>query len=173
MCKWTRILSSATYGGTVAADVTGDGIAEVFHAGSGMATCVDGASGINIWERSVSGGSGQPQMADCNGDGVFDLIVTIASSGIEVLHGLNGTTYWRTTGLGGSSMNSPVAFDIDGDGCSEVFYSSQDISDGWNGTGRVTSLTHDGQIVNQIFAFRPCAGGLSLGDTKHIKSPTS
>ncbi len=62
-------------------------------------------------------------------------------------------------------MCKPVAFDINGDGCSEVFYASQDITNGWNGTGRVTSLTHDGKIVNQIFAYRPCGGGLSLADT--------
>lgn len=163
--KWTKQLQYNLYGFVVAGDINGDGAAEVFQAGGGMANCLDGTTGNIIWQRPVVGGGSKPQMADCNGDGILDLIVTISWSGIEVLHGANGTTYWRTTGLGGHSEASPVAFDINGDSCAEVFYASEDITNGWNGTGRVTSLTHDGHIVNQIFAFRPCAGGLSIADT--------
>lgn len=166
--KWRRNLSGSSghgCGGVVTADINGDGRDEVFYAGNGRAYCLNGADGSTIWERSVSGGADQPQMADLNRDGILDLIVVVAASGLEVLYGQNGSTYWRRTGLGGECYNKPIACDINFDGYPEVFFCSTDIYHGENGTGRVTSLTHDGKIISQLFAWRPCAGGLSLGDT--------
>jgi len=166
--KWRRSLSGSSghaCGGVVTADINSDGVDEIFYAGGGKAYCLNGTDGTSIWERSISGGTDQPQMADLNGDGILDLMVVISSSGLEVLYGQNGSTYWRKTGLGGNCANSPIVCDINFDGYPEVFFCSEDITHGENGTGRVTSLTHDGKIISQLFAWRPCAGGLSVGDT--------
>jgi hypothetical protein len=166
--KWRRNLSGSSghaCGGVVTADINRDGIDEVFYAGNGRAYCLNGTDGSTIWETAVSGGTDQPQMADLNGDGILDLMVVVSSSGLEVLFGQNGSRYWRRTGLGGSCANSPIACDINFDGLPEVFFCTEDITHGENGTGRVTSLTHNGQIISQLFAWRPCAGGLSVGDT--------
>jgi len=168
--KWTvqSLLGGAS--GVLITDVNKDGMEEVIHAGSGRVTCLNGSNGAVIWTKSISGTDYwvQPQMADINKDGVFEVIVPIRSpGGVEVLYANNGSTFWRRIDLGGTMLCSPVATDISGDGYMTIFVATEDVSNGLNGTGRVTSLSYDGKILHQTFAWRPCSGGLSIADTDY------
>ena len=99
------------------ADVTGDGIAEVFHAGAGGVTAFDGVTGDTIWHvtDSLLTTDCQAQMADLNLDGIPEIVLTLDQpGGMLVLHGNNGSTYWRRTDLGDKHTASPVIADIDG-----------------------------------------------------------
>jgi len=163
--------------GVLIADVNGDGLEEVIHAGQEYVTCLSGIDGSIIWRTYVQGLSGwtKAQMADLNLDGTFEIILPIknigtdystnSGAGIHVLFGNNGTTYWRNTGMGGAITSSPVVADIDGDGYPTIFIGSEDVTNGLNGTGRLAAFSHDGYILWQTWVWRPCAGGLSLADT--------
>jgi len=166
--KWVATNLPRGVSGVLAADVNGDGIEEVIHAGRGGVVVLNGTNGGVLWSFSDSsiGDHVQAQMADLNKDGILEIIVPLESpSGILALHANNGTTYWRTTGLGGGIVSSPVVFDIDGNGYPTIFVGSQDIYQGLQSTGRVTSLSHDGRVLHQAFSWRPCSGGLSIADT--------
>ncbi|MEM2568183.1 MAG: VCBS repeat-containing protein, partial [Candidatus Bathyarchaeia archaeon] len=152
----------------MAADIDGDGIDEVISAGVGGVVALRGTDGSVIWRASDSGIRGlvQPQMADLNKDGILEVVVPIESpAGLLVLHANNGSIYWRRTDLGKETYSSPLIFDIDGDGYPTIFFASTDIYKGLDGSGRVTALSYDGNILYQTFAWRPCAGGLSIADT--------
>ncbi|MEM2780199.1 MAG: DUF2341 domain-containing protein, partial [Candidatus Bathyarchaeia archaeon] len=165
--KWVATNIPKGVSGVLIADVTGDGLEEIFHAGKGGVVCLNGTDGSIIW-RVADDGVGffaQPQMADLNKDGILEIIVPLESpAGLLVLHANNGSTYWRITGLGKETYSSPVTCDIDGDGYLEIFVASTDISKGLGGDGRITSLNYNGTILHQTFAWRPCGGGLSIAD---------
>ena len=168
--KWVAAGVPKGISGVLMADVNGDGVEEVFHAGISGVVCLNGTNGSVIWRISDDGirDFAQAQMADLNRDGIFEIVIPLenpAGAGLLVLHANNGTSYWRKTGLGREMYSSPVIGDVDGDGYPEVFVASTDVYQGLAGTGRITSLSYDGQILHQTFAWRPCAGGLSLGDT--------
>ena len=173
--KW--VASGVPYGasGVLIADVNGDGLEEVIHAGIGGVVALRGTDGSVIW-KVVDSGVGylaQAQMADLNKDNIPEIVVPLqgaslsngSTAGLLVLHANNGSTYWRITGLGLEVFGSPVICDIDGSGYPTIFFATADIYKGLKGTGRLTSLSYDGRILNQTFTWRPCAGGLSIGDT--------
>jgi len=166
--KW--VASNVPYGasGVLIADVNGDGLEDVIHAGIGGVVALKGTDKSIIWKVSDSnvGYLAQAQMADLNRDGILEIIVPLETpAGLLVLHANNGSTYWRITGLGKETYSSPVVCDIDGSGYPTIFFATTDIYKGLKGTGRLTSLSYDGRILNQTFTWRPCSGGLSIGDT--------
>jgi hypothetical protein len=167
--KWIAKTGYRAASGVLAADINGDGVDEVISAGNGGVIVLNGVDGSRIWNVSDSGigGLAQPQMADLNNDGILEIIVPLESpAGLLVLHANNGSTYWRLqTGLGKETYSSPVVFDIEGNGYPTIFFASTDIYKGLSGSGRVTAISYDGKILYQTFAWRPCAGGLSIADT--------
>jgi len=173
--KWvaTNVPSGAS--GVLIADINNDGIEEVIQAGIGGVVALNGTDGSIIWKVSDDyvGNMAQPQMADLNKDGILEIIVPLegnsrvagSTAGLLVLHANNGSLYWRKDGLGLETYSSPVICDIDGDGYPEIFFASTDVYKGLSGTGRITQLSYDGTITHQVFAWRPCGGGLSIADT--------
>ncbi|HWR27944.1 MAG TPA: DUF2341 domain-containing protein, partial [Candidatus Thermoplasmatota archaeon] len=167
--KWMIDLGGGAKGSPCVANVTGDSTPEVIAVTSSGVKCIDSQTGSVIWSRSYSGIGEwvQPEVADLNNDEVPEVLVPIQNPpvGLLVLYGNNGSTYWVRRDLGGEwSFGVPITYDIDGDGYPTVFFASTDVSHGMNGTGRVTALSYDGQILHQAFSWRPCAGGLSLAD---------
>lgn len=183
--KWDKIDPRGGISGVLIADVNGDGSEDVVYAGGktapsvsapGYVTARSGIDGSIIWQIAdpAIGFWVQPQMADVNKDGTLEVLVPLQSpAGLLVLNRRNGAQVARRTGLGGVSFSSPVAADIDGDGYQEIFFCSTDTTQELNGAGRVTSLRYDKsqqgnlRILNQVFAWRPCSGGLSIADTNH------
>jgi hypothetical protein len=166
--KWVASGLPIGVSGVLTHDVDGDGIEEVFIAGAHDIVALKGTDGHVIWRVSDSniGYWCQPQMADLNKDGIFEIIVPLNSpAGLLVLYANNGSQYWRITGLGTETFSSPVICDIDGTGYPTIFVASTDVFNGLQGSGRITSLSHEGRILHQTFAWRPCAGGLSIADT--------
>ncbi len=166
--KWMIKTGYKGVSGVLAADVNRDGVDEVIHAGLGGVIVLNGIDGSVLWNVSDSGvGSGaKHHMADLNRDGLLEIVVPLEKpAGLLVLHANNGSVYWRATGFGGETYSSPVVYDIDGTGYPTIFVGSTDTSKGLNGSGRVTSLSYDGRILHQAFAWRPCSGGLSIADT--------
>jgi hypothetical protein len=165
--KWVASGLSTGVSGVLTHDIDGDGIDEVFCAGRGLVVALKGTDGHVIWRVSDSsiGYWAQPQMADLNKDGIFEIIVPLDSpAGLLVLHANDGSQYWRITGLGLETFSSPVICDIDGKGYPTIFVASTDVFHGLSGSGRITALSYDGRILRQTFAWRPCAGGLSIAD---------
>jgi predicted glutamine amidotransferase len=164
--KWTRSGFPIGESGVLIADVNGDGLEEVIKAGAGWIHVLNGKDGSVLWQRADSSLStmAKPQMADLNHDGTLEIIVNIAH-GVMAIHANDGTIYWKRNDVsGGNHWSSPVVADIDGNGYPTVFVASEDVTNGANGLGRVSSLSYDGQLLHQIFAWRPCFGGLSLAD---------
>ena len=166
--KWTTTRLPRGSSGVLIADVIGNGLEEVIYAGKGGVTVLNGTDGNVIWAfpDNEIGDFTQPQMVDLNRDGIHEIVVPLERpAGVLVLHGNNGTEYWRKTDLGLETYSSPVIADIDGSGYPTIFVASTDIYRGLDGTGRITSMSYDGRILHQTFAWRPCGGGLSLADT--------
>jgi len=168
--KWMAKTGYNGISGVLAADVNGDGVDEVIYAGKGGVAVFKGIDGSIIWNVAdkAIGDHAQPQMADLDKDGILEIIVPLESPpGILALHANNGSIYWRfqTASSEAYTFSSPVVFDIDGNGYPTIFFGSTDVGHGLSGSGRVTSLSHDGRILHQTFAWRPCSGGLSIADT--------
>jgi len=165
--KWVASGLSTGVSGVLTYDVDGDGIEEVFFAARGLVVALKGTDGHVVWRVSDSnvGYWAQPQMADLNKDGIFEIIVPLERpAGLLVLHANDGSEYWRITGLGLETYSSPVICDIDGKGYPTIFVGSTDVFHGLIGSGRITALSYDGRILCQTFVWRPCAGGLSIAD---------
>ncbi len=166
--KWKTTGLPQTRCGVLIANLVGDASEEVVHAGIGRITVLDGNTGSVIWSKldSKIGEWCQPQIADLNNDKILEIIVPLQDpAGLLVLFGNSGATYWKRTDLGHETFGNPVIYDVNADGYPEIFFASTDIRYGLNGTGRVTKLSFDGGILAQTFVWRPCGGGLSLGDT--------
>ncbi|MDG6223231.1 MAG: DUF2341 domain-containing protein [Candidatus Bathyarchaeota archaeon] len=163
-------------------DINGDGYEEIIWPNTGHITCLDPRTGQIIWahEDPYIYFWCQAQIADLNNDGNWEIIVPLNwylesdMTGIMVLDALTGDTIWRipespgdTGGLGGTSHSSPVIADVNGDGFKEIFTVTTDIytdPDGYDGTGKVVKLSHDGQILATQWSWRSCSGGLSIAD---------
>ena len=166
--KWTATGLPRTRSGVLIADVLGDAREEIVQAGVGKVVVLDGGNGSVIWSASDStiGEFCEPQIVDLNLDKILEIVVPLERpAGLLVLRGNDGSVYWRRADLGLETYGSPVICDTDADGYPKIFFTSTDIYHGLDGTGRVTALRYDGRILLQTFAWRPCAGGLSLGDT--------
>ena len=166
--KWSKSnLYRPNAGGDLLADVTGDGIDDIIHAGTGGVNVLDGRDGHIIWSRSDGGITPdvRPEMIDLDNDGILEVLVPL-DHGALALHGNNGTTYWRVNNLRGSAVfSSPIAYDIEGYGYPYVYIPVQDIDDPLDGT--LNMLTHDGHFLRSTFVYRPCWGGMSIADCNY------
>jgi hypothetical protein len=167
--KWSSKGLPSGAAGVLCADINNDGIDDVIQAGRNGVVALNGSDGTKLWNFSdpsnVVGDFSQPQMADLDHDGRFEIIVPIETpAGIITLRA-DGTKYWNISALGKETYSGPVVFDIFGDGHPVIFVGSTDTSRGLDGTGRITALSYDGRILYQTFAWRPCGGGLSIADT--------
>ena len=86
---------------------------------------------------------------DLNLDGIAELLLPIEGkpSRLLAINTTNGEVIWETDDLGGRLTASPVSVDIDGDGYPTIFTASTDIFDGPDGTGRVSAIDVDGNIL--------------------------
>jgi hypothetical protein len=165
--KWSIYRYIQTHIGPVAEDLTGDGKPEIVVTGvrrsdgKGVVAAIDGVTGKILWEFIDSNiGTHHPcDIVDLNNDGLPEVVV---SAGFPlVLHGKNGTLYWRNSACK-AFQNYNAIFDIDGDGYKEIFVSS--------GSGPsamydyITVLDYQGNILNQAWSWHPCWGGLTVGD---------
>jgi uncharacterized repeat protein (TIGR02543 family) len=155
--------------GALAADVNGDGKMEIVVTGGtspgaddGLVTALDGSTGNVVWQVAP-GGVGQKtpiDIADIDGDGSLEIVVY--GNYPVVLHGDDGSIYWKNTAV--SSYNDWGAIcDIDADGHSEIFVSSgRGPSQGYD---YFTMLSYDGKILLQNpTSWHPCWGGITIGD---------
>ncbi|MEM2111220.1 MAG: LamG-like jellyroll fold domain-containing protein, partial [Candidatus Bathyarchaeia archaeon] len=167
--KWRIFNYVETCVGPVAEDLMGDDRIEIVVTGIrrsdgiGVVSAINGTNGAIIWEFEDSNiGNHNPcDIVDLNNDGFREIVVPTAAS-VLVLHGNNGTLYWKNTACKGY-FNYQAIFDIDGDGYSEIFVCS--------GTGPskgydyITCLDYQGNILHQAWSWHPCWGGLTIGDT--------
>jgi ketosteroid isomerase-like protein len=174
--KWTRKLGSnaQTFIQPVAGDINGDGRLEVVVTGGtvddpvykgtdGTVTALDGATGTVLWQVSPGGVTRHTpvEIIDLEGDGLMEIVVSGAYP--VVLHGADGSLYWKNTAVSSYSLYTPVA-DVDGDGFCEIFLSSG--MGPYVGDDYFTVLSYDGQILRQTNgSWHPCWGGMTIGDT--------
>ena len=148
------------------ADVNNDGQMEIIRSGQNGIVVYNGATGGVVWQRLVSMSNNHYplEIIDLNKDGILEIVCSYGT-GVRALYGNNGSVYWY-------NPNAPlydkhlVVGDINGDGYPEVFVC---MSGNQNGThqGKITALTHNGQIFAQVSTYYPCYGGLTLGDTNN------
>ncbi|RLG74219.1 MAG: hypothetical protein DRO14_05965, partial [Thermoprotei archaeon] len=165
--KWLAKNLPRSASGVLISDINNDGAGEIFHAGKGGVVALNGTNGHIIWYYSDDrvGFMAQAQMADLTKDGIPEIVVPLEKpAGLLVLHANNGSFYWDISGLGLETYSSPVIADINGDGYPTIFMASTDIYKGLNGTGRISAISHNGTLLYQTFAWRPCGGGLSIAD---------
>lgn len=170
--KWTRNLGqyAKTSLAPLAADLVGDDRLEVVVVGGstyggddGTVTVLNGTTGNIIWQVTPGGiGTYSPfDVVDLNKDGIPEIVISAKSP--LVLHGNNGSVYWRNTDVNAGDLGLFNAiYDIDADGYPTVFVSS--------GRGPIqsydyiTSLSYDGHVLHQAWCWHPCSGGLTIGD---------
>jgi uncharacterized repeat protein (TIGR02543 family) len=171
--KWVRTGLPKGEAGVLTANLDGDAYDEIIMAGNntagmGEVVCLDGQTGAVQWRytNNAIGELCQPQMADLDSDGTFEIIVPVElPPAVVVLHS-NGAVWWQVSlsggGREGSITCSPVVADIDGNGYSTIFVGREDAIEPLN--GGIAAISWDGKIIAETFIYRPCAGGFSLAD---------
>ena len=170
--KWKVDLGdhAKTFIGPLASDLDGDNQLEIVIVGGtedygsdGTVTALDGETGDIIWQVSPGGiGMHSPfEIADLNKDNLPEIVIA-AKDGVLVLHGNDGSVYWRNKAAP-SEENYLVVLDINADGYPEIF-----VSRGYgpyHGFDWISELSWDGNILRQTWVWHPCWGGLTIGDT--------
>jgi hypothetical protein len=158
--KWSYVIaaSGTSAVGPVVADVTNNGWMEVVRSGRDGIVVYNGSTGGVVWSlvRDMGDYHLPVEIIDLNKDGIPEIICS-NGTGTMALHGNNGSVYWFNPNAPLYDKH-PVAGDIDADGYPEVFVATQ---------GKITALSHDGQIFASTYTYWPCWGGLSLGDTNY------
>lgn len=88
------------------------------------AGCTDLATRTQLWTAPMGGeAESSPALADLNGDGAADMIVTLQSRGVVALNGVSGDTLW-TAFMDNMSieacMAAPALIDLNGDQIADV-----------------------------------------------------
>gem|GEM_PF-2162366 len=157
--------------GPLAFDVNHDGIDEVFSTGEGKVVCVNGVTGVLIWQYLSSEiiAHSPFEIGDLNNDGNPEIVIsgretTINQGKTIALHANNGTVYWIANQESGGKYLCIA--DIDGNHYPYVYICSGDYSHGANGYGRLRKLRGtDGAVLKETFILRPCWGGISFADS--------
>ncbi|HJX05637.1 MAG TPA: MopE-related protein [Candidatus Nanoarchaeia archaeon] len=165
--KWTYNTGAATEIEPLAVDVNKDGFYEIFATGQGKVTCLDGRTGALLWSFSNGGiyEHAPFEIHDLNNDGIEEVVIASGSRTIA-LHADDGSVYWNVPVE--SADKHLLILDTDGSRYPYVYIASSDISQGENGTGRLRKLNGtNGKILVEVFAWRPCYGGLSADDVNN------
>ena len=166
--KWVTTGLPRGFSGVVTANLDSDPYEEVIMAGEGRVVCLDGQTGAVQWTYSNSniGFYCQPQIADLDSNGNFEVVVPIWFPPAIVVLRNTGSVWWTVSisggGHEGSITGSPVVADIDGNGYKTIFVGREDAIEPYN--GGIVSISWNGHIIAETWAYRPCSGGLSLAD---------
>jgi len=177
--SWSPITSEAgeVRDGPLVADINKDGRMEIIRSGQNGICVYDGITGALVWKHLMTMWDAHDPIEgiDLYKDGYID-IITSNGTGTIALSGKNGSTLWYNANaplynkhcvvgdIGTTSGNNFISNTPDG--YPEVFVCTAGDENG-SVLGRITALTHDGQIFAQIPTYFPCYGGLSLGDADH------
>ncbi len=167
--KWQYAANGETTVGPLAFDVNSDGIKEIFILCEDKVTCLNGATGAVRWvytNTSISNRS-QAEIGDLNNDGIPEIVLSAMSRTIA-LHTNDGSVYWNVA-VESQNKNIVIA-DLDGNHYPYVFTCSADANpnEGWNAHGRIRKLKGTtGQVLAEVFAWRPCYGSLSYADVNN------
>jgi outer membrane protein assembly factor BamB len=162
--KWSYNTNANSSLGPLAVDVNGDGIYEVFTVGEDKVSCFNGDTGALIWQYTNSKifWHSAFQIHDLNNDGIPEIVLPAVVRTIA-LHANDGSVYWNVPVE--SEEKHIVIVDTDGNGFPYVYTTSQDVEHMENGTGRLRKLNGtNGQVIKEVFSWRPCWGGLSADD---------
>ncbi|VVB62166.1 Fibronectin type III domain protein [uncultured archaeon] len=163
--------------GPLVADINKDGRMEIIRSGANGIVVYDGITGNVVWKYLMTMWETHDpiESIDLNKDGYLDIICS-RDTGTIALNGKNGSQLWynpnaplynKHSVVGDIGTTSGTRFINNNlDGYPEVFVCTAGSENG-SSLGKVTALTHDGQIFATTSCYFPCYGGLSLGDTNH------
>ncbi|MDH7606648.1 MAG: DUF2341 domain-containing protein [Candidatus Bathyarchaeota archaeon] len=162
--KWvSHAGTGSTWMGPWAADLNNDGKMEIVISGlEGKTAALDPDTGEVIWSVPYGGDHVPMEIVDLNKDGFLEIVMSpqkfangTNTSGVMVLHGINGSIWWYNIKAAGKGTYIAVG-DINADGYPEIFSAYP---------GLVTALTYDGHIFAKTTTYYTCYGGMSLADT--------
>jgi len=164
--KWTFYTGAYSHLGTLAVDVDGDDIYEVFASGRDRVVCVDGETGQLIWDYTDAGCDTHAPMeiGDLNNDGTFEIVIC-GFRKVTALHAENGSFYWSYSNPRNARLDKhPVILDVDQNGYPYVFVVS-----GCLGSPTARGLQKlngtDGTCVAYAsYNYWTCWGGVSCAD---------
>ncbi|MEM3374817.1 MAG: DUF2341 domain-containing protein [Candidatus Woesearchaeota archaeon] len=151
----------------LSADLDLDGYYDIIVTGGDNIYAISGKTGRIMWNyTNVLFYSHQPvDIGDLNKDGYPEILIP---SGYRtmVLHGNNGSIFWDVPVS--SQDKHPIIVDTNGDGYPYVYIADSDITKGENGTARIRKLNGTtGEVLAEVFSWRPCYGGLSAADANN------
>nr|MDO8113607.1 PQQ-binding-like beta-propeller repeat protein [Candidatus Sigynarchaeota archaeon] len=134
--SWSLNLPGLNPGKYAAADVDGDGFAEIFATtNNNRIHCVSGYNGSVRWSSPTSMSLATPLIADANGDGIAEIIAGSSNGTLACLMARNGSIVWSTI-LGTAAIAPLAVCDVDGTGSLGLIVKTNTLSlvYGLNGT---------------------------------------
>jgi len=168
--KWSCSPGLLVYCTPVSIDINGDGVHELFMAGTkddtyrtGRIVCIDGLTGELNWEQEWSSNYVDPMcpcvIADLDNDGTYE-IVHVADDKTTARNCEDGSIFWDVDVPSG--WHQFVIVDTDGNGYPYVYVTDHGSS---GGNQKVSKLRGtNGEIVAQHPIFYSCYGGVSAAD---------
>ena len=140
--RWKVSPNAFQWSALVQADADAD--AEVWMLGDTLELYDTDGSALASTDSSFSFAPGQPSVADFDGDRMSD--IAFADGRTLYMVSLDGIVQWtRDEGDGSGGLAGTVAWDLDGDGISEILFASEYdfyVFDGPSGAVRVDDQTH-------------------------------
>ena len=128
----------------------------------GDVLALNGTTGEVLWRASnYQMGIHNPfQIVDLDADGDLEIVIADWNRTIA-LNGEDGSLFWSVDAKSDDLL--PVYADVNGDGYPEVFVSSG--NGPYESSDWISMISHDGNVLRQAYSWRPCFGGLAIGDT--------
>jgi len=149
--------------GAMAADVTGDGVAEIVFAGGGR-LFARRPDDTTVWETPLIGVDRLEAARDMDGDGVTD-IVARSSGRVFILNGKTGAVEWAEDPAEMGTIAGVRVADLDGDKKPDLFVQECGCCAVKSGTtGLIYSFANGSASPKVIWTlpFIECAGGASM-----------